>query len=97
MYTQTLDEMAEHIVKNYAVGRLIVTGDNRYLSGDLLDFQVMLLGFKQAHTKRERTFFTAALSNVRNFPQGAVFAPGAAYPQQEVCTLLRNPHIVRNE
>ena len=28
VYTQTLDDMAERIVKNYAVGRLIVDGDN---------------------------------------------------------------------
>lgn len=97
MYTQTLDDMAEHIVKNYAVGRLIVAGDNRYLSGDLLDFLVMLLDAQQVRTKRERTFFAAALSNARSFPRGAVYAPGAAYPQQEVCTLLRNPHIARNE
>jgi len=97
VYTQTLDGMAEHIVKNYAVGRLIVAGDNRYLSGDLLDFLVMLLDAQQVRTKRERTFFAAALSNVRNFPQGAVYAPGAVYSQAEVCTLLRNPHIARNE
>jgi len=97
VYTQRLDDMAERVVKNYAVGRLIVAGDNRYLSGDLLDFLVMLLDFKQVRTKRERTFFTAALVNSRNFPRGAVYAPGAAYPRQEVCTLLRNPHIARNE
>ena len=97
VYTQMLDDMAEHIVKNYAVGRLIATGDNRYLSGDLLDFLVMLLNAQQVRTKRERTFFAVALSNVKNFPQGAVYAPGAVYPQQEVCTLLRNPHIARNE
>lgn len=57
----------------------------------------MLLDFKQVRTKRERTFFTAALVNSRSFPQGAVYAPGAAYPWQEVCALLRNPHIARNE
>jgi len=84
VYTQTLDDMAERIVKNYAVGRLIVTGDNRYLSGDLLDFLVMLLDLKQARTKRERTFFALALANIRSFPRGAFYAPGAAYPRQEV-------------
>ncbi len=97
VYTQTLDDMAERIVKNYAVGRLIVAGDNRYLSGDLLDFLVILLDAQQVRTKRERTFFATALSNARSFPQGAVYAPGAVYPRQEVCTLLRNPHIARNE
>ena len=97
VYTQTLDDMAERIVKNYAVGRLIVDGDNRYLSGDLLDFLVGLLDLKQARTKRERTFYASAFTNAQHFPNGAFYAPGSAYPQQEVCTLLRNPHIARNE
>ncbi len=97
VYTQTLDDMAERIVKNYAVGRLIVAGDNRYLSGDLLDLLVGLLDFGQVRTKRERTFYASAFTNVHHFPNGAFYAPGAAYPQAEVCTLLRNPHIARNE
>lgn len=97
VYTQTLDGMAERIVKNYAVGRLIVAGDNRYLSGDLLDLLVGLLDFEQVRTKRERTFYASAFTNAQHFPNGAFYAPGAAYPQAEVCTLLRNPHIARNE
>ena len=97
VYTQRLDDMAERIVKNYAVGRLIVAGDNRYLSGDLLDLLVGLLNLRQARTKRERTFYASAFTNVQHFPNGAFYAPGAAYPRQEVCTLLRNPHIARNE
>lgn len=97
VYTQALDDMAEHIVKNYAVGRLIVAGDNRYLSGDLLDLLVGLLDFGQAWTKRKRTFYASAFTNAQHFPNGAFYAPGAAYPRQEVCTLLRNPHIARNE
>lgn len=84
-------------MKNYAVGRLIVNGDNRYLSGDLLDLPVGLLDFGQARTKRERTFYASAFTNVHHFSNGAFYAPGAAYPQAEVCTLLRNPHIARNE
>ncbi len=97
VYTQALDDMAERIVKNYAIGRLIVAGDNRYLSGDLLDFLVGLLDLRQARTKRERTFYAAAFTNAQDFPNGTFYAPGAAYPRQEVCTLLRNPHIARNE
>ncbi len=97
VYTQTLDDMAERIVKNYAVGRLIVAGDNRYLSGDLLDLLVGLLDFGQVRTKRERTFYVSAFTNAQHFPNGAFYALGAVYPPQEVCTLLRNPHIARNE
>ena len=96
-YTKRLDDMAERTVRQYAVGRLIVAGDNRYLSGDLLDFLVVLLDFKQIQTKRERSFFASASTDARHFPQGAIYAPGAVYPRQEVCTLLRNPHIARNE
>ena len=97
VYAQALDDMAERIVKNYAVGRLIVAGDNRHLSGDLLDLLVGLLDLGQARTKRERTFYASAFTNAQHFPNGAFYAPGEAYPQQEVCTLLRNPHIARNE
>ena len=72
VYTQALDDMAERIVKNYAVGRLIVAGDNRYLSGDLLDFLVGLLDLRQARTKRERTFYAAAFTNAQDFPNGKI-------------------------
>ena len=96
-YTKRLDDMTKQTVRQYAVGRLIVAGDNRYLSGDLLDFLVTLLDFKQAHTKRENAFCTSAFANAAYFHRGAIYAPGAAYSYQEVCTLLRNPHIARNE
>ena len=43
VYQNELDARAKQILKNYAVGRLIVAGDNRYLSGDLLDFISFLL------------------------------------------------------
>ena len=38
VYAKRLEDEADKIVERYAVGRLIVAGDNRYLSGDLLDF-----------------------------------------------------------
>lgn len=77
VYTQTLDDMAERIEKNYAVGRLIVDGDNRYLSGDLLDLLVGLLDLRQVRTKRERTFYASAFTNAQYFPNGMFYAPGA--------------------
>ena len=43
IYQKELENRAKQIVKNYAVGRLIVAGDNRYLSGDLLDLLSFLL------------------------------------------------------
>ena len=96
-YAKRLDDMAERIARQYAVGRLIVAGDNRYLSGDLLDLLASLLDMRQVRTRRESKFFASAITNRNFFPEGAFYAPGAAYSRQETCTLLRNPHIARNE
>ena len=95
IYAKRLEVEADKIAEQYAVGRLIVAGDNRYLSGDLLDFLNCLPVTKTGTSKKANTFinFRWALElNHQNF-----FAPGAAYESGHVCTLLRNPHIARNE
>ena len=95
VYAKRLEAEADKIAEQYAVGRLIVAGDNRYLSGDLLDFLNCLPVTKTETSKKANTFinFRWALElNHQNF-----FAPGAAYESGHVCTLLRNPHIARNE
>lgn len=95
VYAKRLEAEADKIAEQYAVGRLIVAGDNRYLSGDLLDFLNCLPVTKTGTSKKANTFinFRWALElNHQNF-----FAPGAAYQSGHVCTLLRNPHIARNE
>ena len=90
-----LDGKAKQILKNYALGRLIVAGDNRYLSGDLLDFLAFLVEDQIPDTKRQKNYYLAAMLD--RFPSGSFYAPGAAYAHGDVCTLLRNPHIARNE
>ena len=95
IYTQKLDSMADRILKQYAVGRLIVAGDNRYLSGDLLEFMTGLLLPQNVRTHRNSIYFAASMSD--HFTGESFFAPGAAYEHSDVCTLLRNPHIARNE
>ena len=95
VYAERLEAEADKIVEQYAVGRLIVVGDNRYLSGDLLDFLNCLPVTKTGTSKKANTFinFRWGLElNHQNF-----FAPGAAYQSGHLCTLLRNPHIARNE
>ena len=95
IYAKRLEAEADKIADQYAVGRLIVAGDNRYLSGDLLDFLNCLPVTKTGTSKKTNTFinFRWGLElNHQNF-----FAPGAAYQSGHVCTLLRNPHIARNE
>lgn len=95
VYAKRLEAEADKIAEQYAVGRLIVAGDNRYLSGDLLDFLNCLPVTKTGTSKKANTFinFRWGLElNHQNF-----FAPSAAYQSSHVCTLLRNPHIARNE
>lgn len=95
VYAEQLSSKAEKILKKYAVGRLIVAGDNRYLSDDLLSLLCTLLSAEQIKTKRQRLFFL--LANRNFFRENSFFAPGASYIDKDSCTLLRNPHIARNE
>ena len=97
--TKELDDQAEHVLDQYVRGRLLVTGDNRFLSGDLHRFLLLLVNQDEAlgqGTLRQTTFNIKAFVN-RNFIENAFYAPGPAYEHSGVCTLLRNPHIARNE
>lgn len=93
--TRELDAQAESVLKKYALGHLIVAGDNRYLSGDLLEFLILMLDGNSSKSKRQQLFYIAAVTE--QFLNNAFYAPGAAYESGETCTLLRNPHIARNE
>ena len=94
-FTKQLEDRAEHILRQYAVGRLIVAGDNRFFSDDLLELLVSLLPDNIRRTGRQRTFYTSALLD--QFKEPVFYAPKAAYAHSDSCTLLRNPHIARNE
>lgn len=95
VYAKRLEDEADKIVEQYAVGRLIVAGDNRYLSGDLLDFLAFLLPTVPPRKRRQRMFYSTAMTD--HFPESSFYAPQAAYAHDDACTLLRNPHIARNE
>lgn len=60
VYRDVLDGKSKQILKDYSLGRLIVAGDNRYLSGDLLDFMARLL---PPQDRRQRTFYLSAMTN----------------------------------
>ncbi len=94
-FTKQLEDRAEHILRQYAVGRLIVAGDNRFFSDDLLELLVSLLPDSIRRNNRQRTFYTSALLD--QFKEPVFYAPKAAYAHSDSCTLLRNPHIARNE
>ena len=95
VYTKQLDARAEQILKDYAVGRLMVPGDIRYLSGDLLSLLYHLAHTNEAVTLMEPPFRTQVLAD--QFAKNSFYAPGAVYESEDTCTLLRNPHIARNE
>lgn len=86
-YAKQLEVMADKVLKQYSVGRLLVSGDNRFLSGDLMKFLYYLL----QHT----TFSSDLLSET--FRKTEIYAPSAVYGENAEYTLLRSPHIARNE
>ncbi len=90
VFTKELEDHADSILKDYAIGQLISAGDNRYLSGDLMRFLRVLGGNAldgPAGAEISREYLG----------EGEFYAPGAAYRTNEYYTLLRNPHIARNE
>ena len=95
VYTKELDSKAEKVLNQYAIGQLIVAGDNRFLSGDLLELLTSLLPKRTPKDKAKRTFLAVAIGN--QFANNSFYAPKAAYEHGRECTLLRNPHIARNE
>lgn len=95
VYTKQLDDRAEQILKDYAVGRLLVPGDIRYLSGDLLALLYHIANKNAALAFEEPPSRTQVLAD--EFAKNSFYAPGAVYEKEDSCTLLRNPHIARNE
>ncbi len=97
VYAKRLEAEADKIAEQYAVGRLIVAGDNRYLSGDLLDFLAFCPPVTEPRKRRRTTFTAFSLgAGADHCPENFFMLPGRLMPDH-VCTLLRNPHIARNE
>ena len=74
---------------------MLILGENRYLSGDLMRFLYRLTEL----TARTRKACKRALRRLEvECLQGTVaYAPKTAFPYSGQITLLRNPHIARNE
>lgn len=69
----------------------MVSGDNRYLSDDLVRLAAHIVkqtvGESLAYSQLQQEFLSD------NF----IYAPNPNYMENEVYTLLRSPHIARNE
>ena len=94
-FSKQLDSVAAGIIRRYALGELTVAGDNRYLSGDLLELLWRQVDQTAKRNRSQETFFSVAMTNT--FPTTAFYAPGARYAKNDNYTILRNPHIARNE
>ena len=94
-YVEKLDAEADGVLSRYSRGKLMVAGDNRYLSGDLMVLLQWLIDYEAGWSKKKNTFFNVAITN--EMPQTAFYAPKPAYRSNDICTILRNPHIARNE
>lgn len=88
-FTKQLDTQAKKVLEQYAIGRLIAAGDNRYLSGDLIYFIKHIV-------KASSDISTIDLEYER-LREGEFYAPRAEYNDNDTYVLLRNPHIARNE
>lgn len=89
VYMGELESKAQALLKQYSLGRLLVSGDNRYLSGDLMRLIGRLIpdGYEGVRVRLEYECCTGTTA----------YAPCAAYAENDRYTLLRNPHIARNE
>lgn len=88
VFTRELDKCAEQLRLRYSVGKLQIAGDNRYLSDDLM----RLLSYIVKTSGGESFVLDTECLCGNQF-----YAPKANYPECESYTLLRNPHIARNE
>jgi len=91
IFSKELADKAENILNKYAVGKLLVSGDNRYLSDDLM----RLLGVIVENTMGKSAAYRPLEKEFLN--DNYIYAPKATYEENDSYTLLRSPHIARNE
>lgn len=89
MFQRELRDKAKRILDKYCNANLLVAGDNRYLSDDLMRLLAVIV-----QPVSEYAYGVLMAETM----SGAVFyAPRPAYEPNDIYTLLRNPHIARNE
>ena len=91
IYAKELSDKAESVRQKYAVGQLLVAGDNRYLSDDLMRLLAYIIRCAEGESKAYKKLESECLT------ENTIYAPKPAYEVQEYYTLLRSPHIARNE
>ena len=91
IYARELKDRAANLLNKYAMGKLLVAGDNRYLSDDLLRLIAYMVkesvGEGTAYRRLEQEFIKSHF----------MYAPQPNYEKSDFYTILRSPHIARNE
>ena len=93
IFAKELTDRAENILSKYAVGKLLVTGDNRYLSDDLL----RLIAYIAKDSLKEKSDDIYRRLEEEFISGNEIYAPLPHYAENEFYTVLRSPHIARNE
>lgn len=82
LYTKELSDKAESVKQRYAVGQLLVAGDNRYLSDDIMRLLAYIVKCADGESKAYKKLEAECLSD------NTIYAPKPAYKVQENNTLL---------
>lgn len=82
LYTKELSDKAESVKQRYAVGQLLVAGDNRYLSDDIMRLLAYIVKCADGESKAYRKLDSECLT------ENTTYAPKPAYEVQENNTLL---------
>ena len=91
MFQSELSDKAESIADKYSMGKLLVSGDNRYLSDDLMKLLAYIVKSSEGETSAYQKLQKEQLHG------NLMYAPMPAYKENDTYTLLRSPHIARNE
>lgn len=89
VFQKELEDKARQIREKYGIGKLQVSGDTRYLSDDLMRLLAIIV--RPTSEKAYRFLLRECLRGAE------IYAPQPDYPMPEQITILRNPHISRNE
>lgn len=93
IFAKELTDRAENILSKYAVGKLLVAGDNRYLSDDLL----RLIAFIVKNSLKEKGDDIYRRLEAEFISGNEIYASLPHYAESQFYTVLRSPHIARNE
>jgi len=89
IFQKELEDQAKSIRAKFGLGKLLVSGDTRYLSDDLMRLLAVIA--RPASEVAYHTLMEEALSGA------VIYTPQPSFPTQPQLTILRNPHISRNE